>query len=68
VAKERPASPPLFAIGPAIMLLSLVFTAVVVGYSAWSWRIALVERRRDRLAASAGTGLALDADEAGEAT
>jgi hypothetical protein len=45
----RPAAPPLFAIGPAIMLLSLTFMAVVVGYSAWSWRIALAERRRDAL-------------------
>jgi hypothetical protein len=34
-----------------VMLLSLVFTAVVVGYSAWSWRIALAERKRDQLAA-----------------
>jgi hypothetical protein len=50
----RPAPPSLFAIGPAVMLLSLGFTAIVVGYSAWSWRIALAERRRDRLAAAAG--------------
>ena len=34
----------------AIMLLSLTFMAVVVGYSAWSWRIALAERRRDEAA------------------
>jgi hypothetical protein len=47
----RPAPPSLFALGPAVMLLSLGFTAIVVGYSAWSWRIALAERRRDRLAA-----------------
>jgi hypothetical protein len=33
------------------MLLSLTFMAVVVAYSAWSWRIALAERRRDHLAA-----------------
>jgi hypothetical protein len=32
------------------MLLSLVITAAVVGYSAWSWRIALAERKRDLLA------------------
>ncbi len=48
----RPEPPSLFALGPAIMFLSLGFTAIVVGYSAWSWRIALAERRRDRLAAS----------------
>jgi hypothetical protein len=46
---ERPVAPSLFAIGPAIMLLSLTVMAVVVGYSAWSWRIALAERRREEL-------------------
>lgn len=50
VNNEAAAAPALFAIGPAIMLLSLVFMAVVVAYSAWSWRIAIAERRRDRLA------------------
>jgi hypothetical protein len=50
---QRPASPSLFGLGPAVMLLSLAFTALVVGYSAWSWRIALAERRRDALAADA---------------
>jgi hypothetical protein len=54
---DRPTAPALFAIGPAVMLLALAFMAVVIGYSAWSWRIALAERRRDRLAAPAdGTG------------
>ena len=48
---DRPAPPPLFAIGPAVMLLALAFMAVVIAYSAWTWRIALAERRRDRLAA-----------------
>jgi hypothetical protein len=43
----RPEAPPLFALGPAIMLVSLTFMAIVVGYSAWSWRIALAERKRD---------------------
>ena len=47
---ERPEAPALFDLGPAIMLLSIAFTAIVLGYSAWSWRIALAERRRDRLA------------------
>ena len=32
------------------------FVAVVVAYSAWSWRIALAERRRDLLAAPEPTG------------
>ncbi len=44
-------SPSLFAIGPAIMLAALLFMSVVVAYSAWSWRIAVAERRRDQLAA-----------------
>ena len=54
-AAERPASPSLFALGPAVMLLSLLFTVIVVGYSAWSWRIALAERKRDALAEDAAT-------------
>jgi len=54
----RPAAPPLFAIGPAIMLASLTFMAVVVGYSAWSWRVALAERKRDQLAAHDAAGWA----------
>ena len=65
VATARPASPPLLALGPAVMLLSLIFTAAVVGYSAWSWRIALAERRRDLLAANASeapVGLARASD------
>jgi hypothetical protein len=53
VNNQAAAAPSLFAIGPAIMLASLAFMAVVVGYSAWSWRIALAERRRDLLAAQA---------------
>ncbi len=63
VATQRPESPSLFALGPAIMLLSLVFTAVVVAYSAWSWRIALAERRRDLLAGrDEPSGMAIGAD------
>jgi hypothetical protein len=54
----RPQAPPLFALGPAIMLLSLAFMAIVVGYSAWSWRIALAERKRDAAAARDATGWA----------
>jgi hypothetical protein len=54
----RPAAPPLFAIGPAIMLAALTFMAIVVGYSAWSWRVALAERKRDQLAARDAAGWA----------
>jgi hypothetical protein len=38
----------------------VLFATLVVGWSAWSWRIALAERRRD--AAAATTGLALGAE------
>ncbi len=41
-------APSLFAVGPAIMLVSIGFTAIVVGYSTWSWRVALTERRLER--------------------
>src|SRR5262249_15290451 len=34
----RAPAPPLLALGPAAMLASLTFMAVIVGYSAWSWR------------------------------
>lgn len=36
--------PKLIAAGPAILLLALVVTCLVVGYSAWVWRVALAER------------------------
>jgi len=55
----RPTAPALFAIGPAIMLVSLTFMAVVVGYSAWSWRVALAERKRDEAAAHDAAGWAV---------
>ncbi|HEY4227611.1 MAG TPA: phospholipid carrier-dependent glycosyltransferase [Candidatus Limnocylindrales bacterium] len=48
----RTPAPSLFAPWPALMLASLTFMSVVVGYSAWSWRVALAERRLDRLAGS----------------
>jgi hypothetical protein len=57
----RAQAPPLFALGPAIMLLSLTFMAIVVGYSAWSWRIALAERKRDEAASRAAAGGAMGA-------
>ncbi|HUQ44531.1 MAG TPA: phospholipid carrier-dependent glycosyltransferase [Candidatus Limnocylindria bacterium] len=43
-------NPQLLSLGPAIMLLAIAFMAIVIGYSAWSWRVALAERRRDLLA------------------
>jgi hypothetical protein len=59
----RGTAPSLLAVGPAVMLLALVFMAIVIGYSAWSWRIALAERRRDRLAAlDDSAGLVAGAD------
>jgi hypothetical protein len=43
---DRNVSPPsLFAAGPAILLVALAVTSVIVAYSAWIWRIALAERR-----------------------
>jgi hypothetical protein len=56
---ERAAAPSLFAVGPAVMLASLTFMAIVVAYSAWSWRVAIAERRRDALAAPDDPGLAV---------
>jgi hypothetical protein len=52
---DRSVDPPsLFDIGPAIMLVAIGFTALVVGYSSWSWRVALAERRRERQATPPG--------------
>jgi hypothetical protein len=54
--------PSLFAAGPAILLLALTVTSLIVAYSAWVWRIALAERRLEEAedgsagAAYAGTG------------
>jgi hypothetical protein len=62
VNNQAAMAPSLFALGPAIMLLSLAFMAVVVGYSAWSWRVALAERRRDLLAAEREPSHAAAAD------
>ena len=55
---QRAAAPPLFAPLPGAILALLTFTCLVVAYSAWSWRIALAERRRDALAAPDEPGLA----------
>jgi Gpi18-like mannosyltransferase len=59
---DRAPAPALFATGPAVMLLSLTFMALVVAYSAWSWRVALAERRRDMLAAPDDGRLAAGAE------
>ncbi|NJD26715.1 MAG: phospholipid carrier-dependent glycosyltransferase [Chloroflexi bacterium] len=50
-------APSLFDVGPAIMLLAIAFTALVVGYSTWSWRVALAERRLERAAATGAPGV-----------
>jgi len=52
------AGPDLFDIRVGALLGALVVVAVVVGYSAWTWRIALAERRREEAewAASAEAG------------
>jgi 4-amino-4-deoxy-L-arabinose transferase-like glycosyltransferase len=50
VSNAGASAPSLFDIGPAVMLVSLLFMVVVVAYSTWSWRVALAERRRDLLA------------------
>jgi hypothetical protein len=39
------APPSLFAAGPALLLVALTVTCVILAYSAWIWRIALAERR-----------------------
>ncbi len=36
--------PSLFALQPALLLVALVGVAVIIGYAAWVWRIALVEQ------------------------
>ena len=39
--------------------LAEAFMAIVLAYSAWSWRVAIAERRRDALAAPEDPGLAV---------
>jgi predicted membrane-bound dolichyl-phosphate-mannose-protein mannosyltransferase len=39
------AGPSLLSTGPALLLISLTITCVVLAYSAWSWRVALAARR-----------------------
>jgi hypothetical protein len=41
------AGPNLLDVRVAALLATLIVVAVVVGYSAWTWRIALAERRRE---------------------
>jgi hypothetical protein len=38
------AGPSLLSTGPALLLISLTITCVVLAYSAWSWRMALAAR------------------------
>ena len=60
---DRTIAPPsLFAPGPAILLVALIVTCLIVAYSAWIWRITLAERRLEEAddgsvgTAYAGTG------------
>ena len=41
-----PAAPSfkLFALEPAVLLIALTITCIVVGYAAWVWRIGPVDR------------------------
>jgi predicted membrane-bound dolichyl-phosphate-mannose-protein mannosyltransferase len=39
------AGPSLIAQGPALLLIALTVTCLVLAYSAWVWRVALTERR-----------------------
>ncbi|HJW22956.1 MAG TPA: hypothetical protein VJ506_11055, partial [Candidatus Limnocylindrales bacterium] len=43
----RGAAPSLFGAWPAFLLVAMTALTVAVGYSAWQWRIAAAERRRD---------------------
>jgi Gpi18-like mannosyltransferase/predicted membrane-bound dolichyl-phosphate-mannose-protein mannosyltransferase len=43
----RGAAPSLFGAWPAFLLLAMTAVTVAVGYSAWQWRLALGERRRE---------------------
>jgi len=48
------AGPNLVDIRVGALLAALVVVAIVVGYSAWTWRIALAERRREEAEWAAG--------------
>jgi predicted membrane-bound dolichyl-phosphate-mannose-protein mannosyltransferase len=50
--------PDLIAFGPAVFLVALTVTCLVIAYSAGVWRLALAERRLDEAEAAAGAGLA----------
>jgi hypothetical protein len=51
----------LFSATPAILGASVIFLAVVVGYSAWVWRLALAERIAEDEPGPPGPGMAADA-------
>jgi hypothetical protein len=53
------AGPPLLAPGPAMLLAALTVACLILGYSAWVWRIALAERAlQDELPPEADVGRA----------
>ena len=59
---DRAPAPSLFDVGPAVVLALLTLMSIVIAYSAWSWRIALAERRRDALAGGDAGPLGAGAD------
>jgi C-terminal four TMM region of protein-O-mannosyltransferase/Dolichyl-phosphate-mannose-protein mannosyltransferase len=50
----------LFSATPLVLGASVVFLVVVVGYSAWVWRLALAERLGEDPAPGLGAGVAAD--------
>ena len=56
---DRTVNPPsLFSGGPAVLLVALTVTSVIVAYSAWIWRLALAERRLEEGADESDAGAA----------
>jgi len=58
IVDRNVAPPSLFTAGPAILLVALTVTCVIVAYSAWIWRIALAERRLEEGADESDAGTA----------
>lgn len=58
VDRRNAVPPSLFAAGPALLLVAITVTCVILAYSAWIWRIALAERRLDEAESEAGSAYA----------
>jgi hypothetical protein len=52
----RGQAPPLLAAWSLFLVAAIAVIAAAVGYSAWTWRIALAERRRDAAASTGEAG------------